>query len=95
MDPNLKHRLSSVANRNADYYRPDEIRLAKDVLVEIDRLERERDGFKKALEQIAANDHMTSPHPVGPAMGLGVSAGLKWNAGIARAALRSPEEGKS
>ena len=53
MDPNLKHRLSSVANPNADYYRPDETRLAKDALAEINRLERERDDLRKALELLA------------------------------------------
>ena len=50
MDPNLKHRLSSVANPNADYYRPDETRLAKDALAEIDHLERERGELRVKVE---------------------------------------------
>jgi hypothetical protein len=47
----------------------------------------EIERLRAALERIAANNHMTSPHPVGPAMSAGVSQGLAWNARLAREAL--------
>jgi len=55
----------------------------------------ERDRYRAALERIAANDRMTGPHPVGPAMGAGVNQGLEWNAKIAREALRPADQDTS
>jgi len=45
----------------------------------------------QALKTIAANDRMTAPHPIGPAMGAGISQGLEWNAKIAKQALSAVE----